>query len=83
MVQDNRFHTKYQFKPIRGLNRVEAAEYVGIGTTLFDKLIKEDRMPSGKKLDGRVIWDIRQLDRVMDDLFELNVDAFASYGQHV
>jgi hypothetical protein len=67
----------------RGLSRVEAALYVGVGTTHFDKLVDEAIMPKGIKVLGRVIWDIRQLDQAMDRLFELEVDPFAAYGQNV
>jgi hypothetical protein len=67
----------------RGLSRGEAAEYVGTGTTLFDRLVEEGIMPKGIKVFGRVIWDIRQLDPAMDRLFDLNPDPFAAYGQDV
>jgi hypothetical protein len=29
----------------RGLSREEAARYIGVGTTLFDKMVAEGRMP--------------------------------------
>lgn len=46
----------------RGMNRVEAARYVGVGTTLFDQMIADRRMPKPTQVDGRVIWDRVQLD---------------------
>ena len=36
--------------PPRGLNREEAARYVGIGTSLFDRLVEEGRMPKPKHI---------------------------------
>lgn len=39
-------NNKYQFSPIRGLNRQQAASYIGISPTLFDDLVKECQLPS-------------------------------------
>jgi predicted DNA-binding transcriptional regulator AlpA len=52
----------------RGLSREEAAAYVGIGATLFDRLIADGLMPKPKMLAGRKVWDIRALDRAFDAL---------------
>jgi predicted DNA-binding transcriptional regulator AlpA len=46
----------------RGLNREQAAEYVGIGTTLFDRLIADGVMPKPIEIGGRRVWDRWQLD---------------------
>lgn len=46
----------------RGLSRVQAAEYVGIGVTKFDEMVRDRRMPSPKRIDGRTVWDRVQLD---------------------
>lgn len=54
--------------PRRGLSRAEAALYVGISPTKFDSLIKDGRMCAPKRIDGRVVWDIRQLDTAFDEL---------------
>jgi excisionase family DNA binding protein len=54
--------------PRRGLSREEAARYVGIGTTKFDELVKERKMPMPRLIDGRKVWDIRHLDRAFDEL---------------
>jgi predicted DNA-binding transcriptional regulator AlpA len=54
--------------PRRGLSRAEAAVYVGIGTTKFDEMVAEGRMPKPIRIDGRVIWDIRDLDTAFDNL---------------
>lgn len=50
----------YPFK--RGLNRIEAAEYIGVGPTKFDVLVQDGRMPQPKRIDGRKIWDVQALD---------------------
>lgn len=59
----------------RGLAREDAAAYVGVGTTLFDRMVQDGRMPKSARIDGRVIWDRRQLDRAMDRLFDRNDQA--------
>lgn len=54
--------------PRRGLNRCEAALYIGVSPSKFDELVKDGRMCPPKRVDGRVIWDIRQLDEAFDCL---------------
>jgi hypothetical protein len=54
--------------PRRGLSRTEAAIYVGISPTKFDQLVGDRRMPRAISVDGRKIWDIRQLDIAFDGL---------------
>jgi predicted DNA-binding transcriptional regulator AlpA len=54
--------------PRRGLSRVEAATYVGISPCKFDQLIADGRMPSARRIDGRKVWDMRELDLCFDDL---------------
>ena len=46
----------------RGLSRDQAANYIGVGPTKFDKMVKDGRMPRPKRVDGRVVWDLRKLD---------------------
>ena len=50
----------------RGLSRVEAAGYVGIGTSKFDLMVLDGRMPKPKQVDGRRVWDVRSIDRYFD-----------------
>lgn len=52
----------------RGLSRDEAAYYIGVGTSKFDQLVHDGRMPAGKRVDGRVIWDRVQLDMAFSEL---------------
>jgi excisionase family DNA binding protein len=54
--------------PRRGLSRVEAAEYVGVSSSKFDQLISDGRMPGARRIDGRKIWDVRELDLYFDEL---------------
>ena len=46
----------------RGLSRDEAAEYVGVSSSKFDEMTKDGRMPQPKRIDGRRVWDIREID---------------------
>jgi predicted DNA-binding transcriptional regulator AlpA len=54
--------------PPRGMNREAAARYVGLGTTKFDQMVLDGRMPKSKRIDGRVVWDRLLLDAAFDDL---------------
>ena len=50
----------------RGFSRNEAASYVGVSPTHFDRLVREGLMPLPSQLLGRKVWDVRALDRVLD-----------------
>jgi hypothetical protein len=52
----------------RGLSRIDAAAYFGIGTTLFDQLVESGKIPRPFRLEGRVIWDRYRLDAAIDEL---------------
>lgn len=56
--------------PPRGLGRDEAARYIGVGTTKFDEMVADRRMPRPKRVDGRVLWDRIALDAAFSDLPE-------------
>ena len=56
--------------PPRGLSRVQAAEYIGIGATKFDEMVDDGRMPKPKRIDGRTVWDRVKVD-----------EAFAALGE--
>jgi len=57
----------YSYPP-RGMNRTEAARYIGVGATKFDELVEDGRMPKPKRIDGRVVWDRIALDAAFSDL---------------
>jgi excisionase family DNA binding protein len=54
--------------PPRGLSREEAARYVGVGTTKFDMMVADKRMPKPRKIDGRTVWDRVELDIAFSEL---------------
>ena len=39
-----------------GLSREQAARHAGLGTTKFDQMVAEGRMPEPVEADGRVLW---------------------------
>jgi hypothetical protein len=53
-----------QMRPVprRGLSRDEAAIYLGISPSKFDELRKDGRVGPPRLIDGRKVWDIRDLD---------------------
>ncbi len=61
----------------RGLNEAQAAEYVGVGTTLFSQAVKDGRMPKPRRFGARKVWDTRQLDAAFD---QLPVDGHSDDG---
>jgi predicted DNA-binding transcriptional regulator AlpA len=50
----------------RGLNRVQAAGYIGVSPSLFDDMVTDGRMPSPKMINSRRVWDRRELDVAFD-----------------
>ena len=49
------------------MRREVAAAYIGVGTTKFDEMVADGRMPKPKRVDGCVIWDRIQLDAAFTD----------------
>ena len=52
----------------RGLSLVQSAEYVGVGVSKFDEMVRDDRMPKPKQIDGRNVWDRLALDEAFGGL---------------
>lgn len=52
----------------RGLSRVEAAGYIGVSPSTFDKMVLAGEMPGPKRVGTRTIWDVRALDLAFDNL---------------
>lgn len=47
--------------PPIGLDREEAAAYVRAGTTLFDEMVSDGRMPQPRLMNSRRVWDREEL----------------------
>lgn len=56
--------------PPRGMSRDEAARYVGVSNTTFDRMVQAGSMPRPKRVFSRLIWDRLQLDAAFTDLSE-------------
>ena len=54
--------------PRRGLSRDEAAMYIGVSPSKFDDMLNDGRMPAPRRIDGRKVWDVRELDLAFDAL---------------
>lgn len=54
--------------PFLGMNRIEAAAYIGVSPSKFDEMVKDGRMPPPKRIDARCVWDVRQLTSAFDKL---------------
>ena len=52
----------------RGLQLAQAARYIGIGATKFGQMVADGRMPKARRIDGRKVWDCRELDDAFDAL---------------
>ena len=50
----------------RCFDRKEAASYVCVSPTTFDKLVRQGTMPKPTVLLGRKVWDRRAIDRFLD-----------------
>ncbi|MGP3711770.1 XRE family transcriptional regulator [Brucella sp. RRSP16] len=64
---ENRQIKRIDFTP-RGLSRTGAAYYIGVGTSKFDEMVRDGRMPAPKMIDSRVIWDRWEIDLAFDAL---------------
>lgn len=77
---DNAIPVRVEVAPRRGLSRLEAARYVGISTSTFDKLVHEGQMPQPFRIGSRTIWDLRKLDAAFDTLSgPEEFDSFADW----
>ena len=52
----------------RGINREQAAAYIGVSPATFDKLVVAGAMPRPRMAESRKVWDLVELDRAFDDL---------------
>lgn len=50
----------------RCFNRKEAASYLCVSPTTFDKLVNDGTAPNPITLRGRKVWDVRALDQMLD-----------------
>ncbi len=51
-----------------GLDRVEAAAFIGVGVTMFDQLVREGTMPQPRTIKGRLVWHRAELEKAFSAL---------------
>ncbi|WP_020175340.1 helix-turn-helix transcriptional regulator [Methyloferula stellata] len=51
-----------------GLSRTEAANYIGVSSSLFDEMVHDGRMPPPKRINGRTVWDRRRVEAAFSAL---------------
>jgi len=51
-----------------GLSRNEAAQHIGIGTTLFDEMVADGRMPLPKCINTRRVWNRVAIEQAFSEL---------------
>ena len=59
--------------PPLGLRHDEAALYIGVGTTKFDEMVGNGRMPQPRCVDSCRIWDRAELEQAFARLPHKNV----------
>ena len=69
----------------RGLSRIEAARYIGVSATTFDRAIRDKLMPRPFRLYGRLLWCREALDAAVDALRDAQEpegadDSWADYS---
>lgn len=52
----------------RGMSREVAARYIGVSVGKFDEMVADKRMPKPVRIDRRVVWDRRAVDKAFDAL---------------
>jgi predicted DNA-binding transcriptional regulator AlpA len=57
-----------------GLSRAEAAEYVGVSTSLFEEMVADGRMPPPKQINSRKVWMRRKIEKAFAELPDAGQD---------
>lgn len=67
----------------RGLRREQAAAYLGISPSHFDKQREAGTIPAPRELFGVMLWDRHKLDALFDDSHhEAQNDNFNDWDAH-
>lgn len=66
--------------PCRSAFRAEAATYIGVSVTTFDRMIREGLMPRPIRIYGRTVWNLRKLEQAFAalDEDEAEIDPWAN-----
>lgn len=55
------------FRPI-GVDRITAAASISVSPTLFDQMVDDGRMPKARKLNGRRVWSLDEVEKAFKAL---------------
>ena len=47
---------------------MDSAGYIGVGTSKFDTMVSDGRMPKSIQIDGRRVWDRCAIDQAFEQL---------------
>jgi predicted DNA-binding transcriptional regulator AlpA len=61
-----------------GLSRAEAAEYIGVSTSLFEEMVADGRMPPAKQINSRKVWMRTKIEKAFADLPDAGQDKDSS-----
>jgi predicted DNA-binding transcriptional regulator AlpA len=65
---NSRLRGRAATQPRRGVDRDEAAIFIGVTLATFGQMVSDGRLPKPIELDGQFVWDLVQLDRAFDRL---------------
>jgi predicted DNA-binding transcriptional regulator AlpA len=51
-----------------GLDRVEAAAFIGVSVTMFDDLVRKGAMPQPRMIGSRLVWHRAELEKAFNAL---------------
>ncbi len=51
-----------------GINRAQAAEFIGISPSYFDQMVASGAMPQPRRAGSRTIWDVSELTQAFRSL---------------
>ena len=65
----------------KGLSAGQAAAHLGISRSKFDELVKDGRMPQPRRVDGRRLWDRREVEAFFEMLPRAGTPEVEPWGQ--
>lgn len=66
-----------------GINRAQAAEFIGISPSYFDQLVASGAMPQPRRAGSRTIWDVSELAQAFRALPQPGTRSAASAASDV
>ncbi|MEO1102705.1 MAG: XRE family transcriptional regulator [Pseudomonadota bacterium] len=68
-------------RAVRLLRRTDAAGYCGVSVAKFDEMVRDGRLPGAHRVDGCVLWELRELDAAIDELLYGDEPALAELSE--